>query len=205
MPQRYSEDDLIARVFAPIAGAAALGLQGRRGASRAAKARRLVVTTDMRSSPACISSPTIDPSLIAKKALRVNLSDLAAKGAEPIGFLLALALPADWTNDWLDAFAAGLAEDARDYRLLRSIGGDTTATPGPLTISITALRARVAGASCPAPAQGRATPSSSRARSATRRSVSPCGVTQRFARTAVGEARDHLLGRYLLPQPRLDR
>ena len=49
-----------------------------------------------------------------------------------------MALPDDWTNAWLDAFAAGLAEDARAYGA-PLIGGDTAATPGPLTISITAL------------------------------------------------------------------
>src|SRR6202012_1083967 len=78
------------------------------------------------------------PGAIARKALRVNLSDLAAKGAEPVGFLLALALPSDWTEDWLGAFAAGLAEDGAAYRC-PLFGGDTVKTPGPLMVSITAL------------------------------------------------------------------
>jgi len=70
--------------------------------------------------------------------LRVNLSDLAAKGAEPLGFLLALALPVDWTVEWLAAFAEGLGEDAAAYRC-PLFGGDTVKTPGPLMVSITAL------------------------------------------------------------------
>ena len=61
---------------------------------------------------------------IARKALRVNLSDLAAKGAEPRGFLLGLALPEDWTADWLAGFAEGLGEDAAAYDC-PLLGGDT--------------------------------------------------------------------------------
>ena len=78
------------------------------------------------------------PAAIARKALRVNLSDLAAKAAEPLGFLLGLALPTEWTADWLESFAAGLGEDAANYRC-PLLGGDTVRTPGPLTISITAV------------------------------------------------------------------
>ena len=78
------------------------------------------------------------PAAIARKALRVNLSDLAAKGAEPIGFLLALALPEDWTADWLAAFAQGLGEDGAAFSC-PLFGGDTVKTPGPLMVSITAL------------------------------------------------------------------
>jgi thiamine-monophosphate kinase len=78
------------------------------------------------------------PGAIARKALRVNLSDLAAKGAEPVGFLLALALPGTWTEDWLAGFAAGLADDSKAYRC-PLFGGDTVTTPGPLMVSITAF------------------------------------------------------------------
>ena len=72
------------------------------------------------------------------------MSDLAAKGADPLGFLLTLALPRDWTPDWLAAFSRGLGEMAAlgDCPLL---GGDTVATPGPLTLSITALGCVPAG------------------------------------------------------------
>ncbi len=199
MPQRYSEDDIIARIFAPIAGAAALGLKDD-AALLAPVSAPLVVTTDMVVAGVHFFPDDL-PALIAKKALRVNLSDLAAKGAEPIGFLLAFALPGDWTNAWLEAFAAGLAEDARAYAA-PLIGGDTGATPGPLTISITALgRAQ------------RFVPRSG-ARPGDHIFVSgpigdaALGLAVRrdpaLAARLSAEARDYLIGRYLLPQPRLD-
>jgi len=86
-----------------------------------------------------------DPaSLIARKALRVNLSDLAAKGAQARHYLLALSLP-NWIDDtWLTDFTAGLAEDQTRYGVTL-LGGDTTSTPGPLTLSITALGTVPAG------------------------------------------------------------
>jgi thiamine-monophosphate kinase len=78
------------------------------------------------------------PGSIAQKALRVNLSDLAAKGAEPLGYLLTLALPT-WVDDaWLGAFTSGLAADQTQFGI-SLLGGDTDSTPGPLTISVTAL------------------------------------------------------------------
>jgi thiamine-monophosphate kinase len=77
---------------------------------------------------------------VAKKALRVNLSDLAAKGARPLGFLLALALPQEIGPAWLEPFARGLGEDAEFFEF-PLLGGDTDRTPGPITISIAALGA----------------------------------------------------------------
>lgn len=199
MSDRYTEDELIACIFAPIAGPAALGLKDD-AALIAASAEPTVATVDMLVGGVHFF-PDDPPALIAKKALRVNLSDLAAKGAEPVGFLLSLALPGDWTNDWLTAFAAGLAEDARGYAA-PLLGGDTAATPGPLTISITAL--------------GRAP------RFVPRTGARPGDaiyVSGTIGDAAVGlalrrdpalaarlspAARDHLLDRYLLPRPRLD-
>ena len=72
---------------------------------------------------------------VAGKALRVNLSDLAAKGAKPLGFLLALALPSEIGERWLGNFAEGLRSDAVLYGC-PLFGGDTDRTPGPITISI---------------------------------------------------------------------
>jgi thiamine-monophosphate kinase len=82
--------------------------------------------------------PDDPPDGIGRKALRMNLSDLAAKGAKPIGFLLALALPAGTDEAWLAAFAQGLGEDAERYGC-PLFGGDTDRTPGPTSISITAF------------------------------------------------------------------
>ena len=80
------------------------------------------------------------PACVAKKALRVNLSDLAAKGAKPLGFLLTLALPEEIGEAWLASFARGLGEDADAYGC-PLLGGDTDRTPGPVTISIAAFGA----------------------------------------------------------------
>src|SRR5262249_61138171 len=75
---------------------------------------------------------------VAQKALRVNLSALAAKGAKPEGFLLALALPREMDGAGLKAFARGLGKDADAYGC-PLLGGDTDRTPGPVTIAITAF------------------------------------------------------------------
>jgi thiamine-monophosphate kinase len=80
--------------------------------------------------------PTDPPDLIARKLLRVNLSDLAAKGAEPYGYLLTIAWPARFGWPERRAFAAGLAVDQAAFGL-KLLGGDTTATPGPLSASVT--------------------------------------------------------------------
>ena len=78
----------------------------------------------------------VDPAALGHKALAVNLSDLAAMGAEPLAFTLALALPPERAQDeaWLAALAQGLfaLADAHGCAL---VGGDTTA--GPLTLCIT--------------------------------------------------------------------
>jgi thiamine-monophosphate kinase len=75
---------------------------------------------------------------VARKALRVNLSDLAAKGATPLGFLLAIALPKGFSESWLRDFTRGLSEDAASYKC-PLLGGDTDQTPGPISISIAAV------------------------------------------------------------------
>jgi thiamine-monophosphate kinase len=72
---------------------------------------------------------------VAQKALRVNLSDLAAKGAKPVGFLLSLALTSPIDDKWLAAFARGLRKDADAFGC-PLLGGDTDRTPGPVTVSI---------------------------------------------------------------------
>jgi thiamine-monophosphate kinase len=78
------------------------------------------------------------PGSIAKKALRVNLSDIAAKGGEPFGYLLSLALPADWTEDWIGEFAKGLAADQKEYGVTL-LGGDTSLASGGVTVAVTAV------------------------------------------------------------------
>src|SRR5688572_28711266 len=125
-----SEDRLIARHFKPIAKhAGALGLIDDAAALRPPSGHDLAITTD-----AIVGGvhffPDDPADAVARKALRVNLSDLAAKGAQPLGFVIALALPKSIGDRWLRAFARGLGKDARRYRCAL-LGGDTVHTPGP--------------------------------------------------------------------------
>lgn len=133
------EFDLIARYFAPLAKSfpGALGLKDDVALVDVPPGRRLVMTVDTIVAGVHFL-PDDPPDAIARKLMRVNLSDLAAKGAEPYGCLMAISLPGDVTEAWLDRFAQGLAADSREFAM-PLIGGDTTATPGPLTLSLTAL------------------------------------------------------------------
>ncbi|KAF0134386.1 MAG: thiamine-monophosphate kinase [Xanthobacteraceae bacterium] len=134
---RPSEDDLIARFFAPLATAAGADGLTDDAAVVPEGDGDLVVTKDMAIAGVHFF-PDDPPDLIAAKALRVNLSDLAAKGAVPAGFLLGLGLPPDWTEAFLAAFADGLRRDIETYRC-PLFGGDTVKMPGPLTLSVTAF------------------------------------------------------------------
>jgi len=130
------EDSLIARYFRPLAtDPGAFNLDDDAAALKAV-GEDIVVTTD-----AIVEGvhflPNDPPDTVARKALRVNLSDIAAKGALPAGFVLTLALRG-MEEAWLKPFAAALGEDAADYGC-PLLGGDTVSTPGPLMISITAF------------------------------------------------------------------
>ena len=82
--------------------------------------------------------PEDPPGDMARKALRVNLSDLAAMGAQPVGFFLALCLGQNTDETFLRAFVAGLADDVDTYSA-PLMGGDIIRQPGPFTVSITAI------------------------------------------------------------------
>ncbi len=143
MTEPVSEDDLIATIFAPIAGPGALGLRDDVACLTPRPGCDLIVTND--ALVAGVHFLANDPpATIARKALRVNVSDVVAKGADPQGFLLAAALPAHIDMDWLKAFAQALGEDARTYAC-PLLGGDTVRTPGPMMLSITALGAVATG------------------------------------------------------------
>ncbi|MCS3730134.1 thiamine-phosphate kinase [Bradyrhizobium betae] len=131
-----AEDSLIARYFKPLAtDPGAFGLVDD-AAVLSSSGDDIVVTTD-----AIVEGvhylATDPPDTIARKALRVNLSDLAAKGAVPAGFVLTLALRSK-EDSWLRPFADALGEDARTFAC-PLLGGDTVSTPGPQMISITAF------------------------------------------------------------------
>ena len=136
---RPSEDTLIERYFAPLAGPGGLKLRDDAALIALAEGHELVTTVDMVVSGTHFFAD--DPAdAIAEKVLGVNLSDLAAKGAKPLGFLLAMALPSDWNEDWLALFCKGLGKSALKYGC-SLLGGDTTRTKGPLVLSLTAFGA----------------------------------------------------------------
>jgi thiamine-monophosphate kinase len=130
------EDSLIARYFRPIATDPGAFDLGDDAAVLKADGCDIVVTTDaiVEGVHFLSSDP---PDTVARKALRVNLSDLAAKGAAPAGFVLTLALR-NANDAWLKSFAQAIGEDATQFGC-PLLGGDTVSTPGPLMISITAF------------------------------------------------------------------
>src|SRR6516225_12072149 len=137
------EFERIRRFFAPLAGPGGLGLVDDAALVDCAPGRRLVITAD-----AIVAGvhylPDDPPDLVARKLLRVNLSDLAAMGARPLHYLLTTALPSALGADWVAEFARGLAEDQRRFGI-DLLGGDSVATPGPAVLSLTAIGEVTAG------------------------------------------------------------
>ncbi|RVT91592.1 thiamine-phosphate kinase [Rhodovarius crocodyli] len=128
---------LIARHFRPLAGEGALGLTDDAALLAPPPGRELVLAAD--AMVAGVHFLPDDPAeTIGRKLLRVNLSDLAAMGADPLGYLMTIALPRGTPDSWLEAFTLGLARDQAEYGL-SVLGGDTVSTPGPLTLSLTIL------------------------------------------------------------------
>lgn len=193
------EDQLISRHFKPLAtDPGALGLSDDAAFIAPPPGCDLVLKTD-----AIVGNvhffPDDPPGQLARKALRVNLSDLAAKGAKPLGYLLSLILPGEVSESWLASFTAGLQADAETYGC-PLFGGDTDRTPGPLTISI---------------AMFGAVPTGTMVRRAGAKPGDRVMVTGTIGDAALGlqlrrgaawkvalDAREYLLSRYLLPQPR---
>jgi thiamine-monophosphate kinase len=133
------EFEIIARYFAPLAtDASALSLRDDAAVLRPPEGQELVLSCDTIIEGIHFLSDD-PPGSIGHKALAVNLSDLAGKGARPYVYLLALSLPIKLdTPDWLEAFASGLG-DLQQHSGIALAGGDTTKTPGPLSVTITAL------------------------------------------------------------------
>jgi thiamine-monophosphate kinase len=203
MPDHGSaEDHLIARYFRPLATSpGAFGLSDDAAILTPPPGCDLVVTTD-----GVISGvhfmPHDPPGLIARKVLRMNLSDLAAKGARPVGFLLSIALPPPIDEKWIAAFAKGLGDDAEEYGC-PLLGGDTDHTPGLLSITVAAFGA---------------VPHGKMVRRATAKAGDAVVVTGTIGDAALGllrhkdnllvkrwqltdEQSDYLKLRYLLPEP----
>jgi thiamine-monophosphate kinase len=141
LPREFA---LIARHFAPLAGEGALALGDDAALLDPPAGRSLVLAAD-----AMIAGvhflPDDPPETIGRKLLRVNLSDLAAMGAAPLGYLMTTAFPRDISDAWIARFAAGLAADQARFGLA-VLGGDTVSTPGPLALSLTILGTVAPGA-----------------------------------------------------------
>lgn len=133
----------IRRFFAPLAGSGGLELRDDAALIACEPGKQLVVTVD-----ALVAGvhylPNDPPDLVARKLLRVNLSDLAAMGARPRYYLLTTALPASLGDGWVEKFAAGLGEDQHRYGI-DLLGGDSVATEGPAVLSLTAIGEVAAG------------------------------------------------------------
>jgi thiamine-monophosphate kinase len=195
MARRLGEFALIDRYFRPLAtDPGAFDLTDDAAVYSQRPGDDLVLTTDTVAAGVHFFADD-PPDAIAKKALRVNLSDLAAKGAEPYGYLLSLALPDKWSEGWLKRFAAGLASDQKAYGV-SLLGGDTTRAAGGLSIAITALGRVPKGEVV---LRSGAKPGDSIFVSGT---VGDGALGLRL-RGKTGKGVKHLVGRYLLPQPRV--
>lgn len=140
------EFELIERYFAPLAAssAGALGLTDDAAVLELAAGKHLVMTMDTMVAGVHFldGEPAEDT---AAKLLRVNLSDLAAMGAVPLGYTLSTALPAGVEEGWIAGFSRGLAADQERYGIVL-LGGDMVATPGPTTLTVAALGTVAKGA-----------------------------------------------------------
>ena len=195
------EDALIARYFRPLATDPGAFNLVDDAVILKATGEDLVVKTDAIVEGVHFLSDD-PPDTIGRKALRVNLSDLASKGASLAGFVLTLALrSAD--DAWLAPFARGLGEDADRFGC-PLLGGDTVSTPGPLMISIAAFGRVPAGKMVH---RGGAKPGDRIVVTGTiGDAMLGLNILKGGAAAAPlggdSSARDMLIGRYRLPQPR---
>lgn len=203
-PEESGEDRLIARYFKPLAThPAAFGLVDDAAALTPPLGCDLVLKTD-----AIVGGihffPDDPPGLIAQKALRVNLSDLAAKGAKPLGFLLSIALPASVEEAWLAGFSAGLAEDVKRFAC-PLLGGDTVRSPAAMMISVAAIGV------VPMGGMVRRSGAEVGDRIVVTGTIGDAALGLRLRTDAAGSARwrlsssqqHHLRQRYLQPEPRI--
>ena len=190
-----TEFSLIARHFRPLAGPGALGLCDDAALLMPPAGRELVLTAD-----AMVAGvhflPGDPPDLIGRKLLRVNLSDLAAKGAVPLSYLMTVSAPKDTPDAWFAGFTAGLAQDQARYGVTL-LGGDTTSTPGPISLSLTII--------------GHVKPGAAVQRAGARAgdeiwvtgTVGDGALGLQHALGRLNDPTGYLLDRYRLPQPRV--
>jgi thiamine-monophosphate kinase len=178
LPREFA---LIARHFRPLAGEGALALSD---------------DAALLDPPAGRTLPDDPAETIGRKLLRVNLSDLAAMGATPLGYLMTTAFPRGIDEAWIAGFAAGLAEDQARFGLA-VLGGDTVSTPGPLALSLTILGTVAPGAAL---RRTGARPGDEIWVSGT---IGDGALGLLAARGEIADADGFLAGRYRLPEPRL--
>lgn len=197
------EDELIQATFAPLASGfvGALGLKDDCAVLSPEPGHDLVLTTDAIAEGVHFFSDD-SAADIAWKALAVNVSDLAAKGATPVAYLMSLAFPERPSGEWLAAFATGL-RDAQTAFAIALAGGDTDRRPGPMSVTITAIGS--------VPRDGMVRRGAAQAGDLLFVSGSlgdsALGLKLRLETSAaLGLAADeaeYLIGRYLRPQPRV--
>jgi len=132
-----NEFDFIATYLAPLAGPGGLSLKDDAALLKPSQGKELVLTKDTMVEGVHFPNGHYGGDT-AEKLLRVNLSDLAAKGAHPTGYLLSIAWPKGIDSKYFKGFASGLkdVQEAYDFRLL---GGDTTSIDGPMVVTATLI------------------------------------------------------------------
>jgi thiamine-monophosphate kinase len=190
-----AEFALIARYFRPLAGPGSLSLRDDAAVLAPPPGRDLVLTAD-----AMVGGvhflPDDPADLVGRKLLRVNLSDLAAKGATPIGYLMTVSTPRDTPDAWFAGFADGLAQDQKEFGVTL-FGGDTTSTPGPISLSLTIIGHVATGRTV---YRAGAQPGDGIWVTGT---IGDGALGLAVARGRLQDASGFLLTRYRLPQPRL--
>ena len=190
-----NEFGLIARHFRPLAGPGGLDLLDDAAVLAPPPGRELVLTADaMVEGVHFLADDPAD--LIGRKLLRVNLSDLAAKGATPLGHLMTVSARRGTPDAWFAGFAAGLAQDQARFGITL-LGGDTTSTPGPLSLSLTCIGHVAPGAMV---RRAGARPGDGIWVTGT---IGDGALGLRAIRGEVGDPDGHLAQRYRLPLPRL--
>lgn len=131
---KMNEFEIIEKYFAPLSKD---GLKDDCATLSIPAGHELVITSDTLNEGVHFFAET-SPANIARKALRVNLSDLASSAAKPLCYQLNIAFPEKPTPEWLQEFSEALKAENQKYDIFCS-GGDTTSIKGALSISITAL------------------------------------------------------------------
>jgi thiamine-monophosphate kinase len=189
------EFGFIRRHFRALAGEGALGLTDDAAVVPTPAGRDLVIAVDTMVEGVHFL-PDDPADTVGRKLLRCNLSDLAAMDATPLGYLLSISRPSTRDDSWFAGFAEGLRDDQACYGL-NLLGGDTTATPGPLVLSLTIL--------------GHGTPGGALRRCGARDgdgvwvtgTIGDGALGLRALRGELDDPDGFLAGRYRLPQPRL--